>query len=167
MADKFYNEDTSGIVNNIDVILGTDADYVLPMTIKTFGNISSFIETPIGVVLAGSVERMCKNINDLPVKINSSAFQLCCSPETVTESDRAGLPPLLPCVAVSPLSSTPSPLPSSLVGREPVADSLSNGEVWHSVAGVEDVSVIDDSFIGDKDLDRILNETLNLAALSN
>ena len=74
MADTKFSSDTNGVVNDIDCTLGTDADHLLAMCYKTFGEASephtlaSYIETPHGVVLSGSLSRMMKNADFLPVK---------------------------------------------------------------------------------------------------
>ena len=68
MADAAYTDSTSGYVDNIDLVLGTDSDHMLPMAYRTFGDISNpdgmacFIETPIGVVLSGNMQKMIRNL---------------------------------------------------------------------------------------------------------
>ena len=79
LADTSYSSGTSGIVNDIDLILGTDADHMLPISYRTYGNasnpdcMSSFIETPIGIVLSGSMQKMTKNLPFLPNKIEKNS----------------------------------------------------------------------------------------------
>ena len=78
MADTKFTPDTDGVVNDIDCTLGTDADHLLAMCYKTFGEtsephtLSSYIETPQGVVLSGSLSRMIKNAEYLPSMKNKS-----------------------------------------------------------------------------------------------
>ena len=82
IADKDYNNDIPQIVDNIDVIFGTDSDHLLPMTYKTFGksgNLSSFIDTPIGVIFSGSIDKMITNLNHLPSKENDKITSTCSS----------------------------------------------------------------------------------------
>ena len=73
IADTEYNNNTNGIVDNIDLILGADADFMLPMKYQTFGaspnNSASFIETPIGVVFSGCIKKMHENIRFIPNKV--------------------------------------------------------------------------------------------------
>ena len=38
LADTSYSTSTSGLVDNIDLVLGTDSDHMLPMSYKTFGD---------------------------------------------------------------------------------------------------------------------------------
>ena len=74
LADTSFSTSTSGLVDNIDLVLGTDSDHMLPMTYKTFGDqfkpneLASFIETPIGVVLSGSMDKMFNNLKFLTDK---------------------------------------------------------------------------------------------------
>ena len=147
LADTFYSETSTGIVNNLDIVLGADYDSVLPMQLITFGNsqpLSSFIETPIGVVLAGNVERMLKNLNTLIPKDVS----LPDSGSVVGFSSTAKLPFILPSRAVSASSSAP------LRGRE-------LGVGLPELNGVGDVLVGEDS-ADSVELDRILSDTLNI-----
>ena len=71
---NFYSDKTSESVENIDIILGTDSDHMLAMTYETFGDVtnidemSSFIQTPIGVIFSGNVTKMKMNLPYLPVK---------------------------------------------------------------------------------------------------
>ena len=68
IADKQYLEDMFH-VNNIDLIIGTDFDPILPMQYKSFGHgpqQSSYIESPIGVIFSGQLDNMISNIDYLP-----------------------------------------------------------------------------------------------------
>jgi hypothetical protein len=70
LADKFLHNCQSGMIGNVDLILGTDSDHVLDMTYKKFGDCSiksCYIETPIGVILTGNVSRMLDNVAGLPL----------------------------------------------------------------------------------------------------
>ena len=73
IADNDFNYNITRIVDNIDLIFGTDSDHLLPMTYKTFGtpgNLSSYIETSIGVIFSGNIDKMIANLNSLPVKLH-------------------------------------------------------------------------------------------------
>ena len=78
IADKDYQESESKVVDNIDLVLGTDLDHVLPMSYKLFGNpanpdsMSSYIETPIGVMFSGDVSKMQANLPHLKACNDSS-----------------------------------------------------------------------------------------------
>ena len=75
IADSAYSPSTSGFVDNIDLVLGSDADHMLPLTYCSFGdkkdidNNSSYIETPIGVIFSGSVQKLKENIQFLPSRV--------------------------------------------------------------------------------------------------
>ena len=72
IADKWLINDFSGFVYNIRIVLGTDYDHLIPMSSKLFGDHlrpSSFLDTQIGVVFSGSVDRMIENLVHLPLKI--------------------------------------------------------------------------------------------------
>ena len=70
IADSEYITNNSGLVDNIDLVLGTDTDHMLSMQYRTFGDTpntsASFIETPIGIVFSGSVRKMKDNLKFLP-----------------------------------------------------------------------------------------------------
>ena len=74
LADKDFSAKCSGNIENVDFILGTDADHMLSMKYKTFGDpsnkneLSSFIDTPIGVILSGNVDKMIRNLTYLTWK---------------------------------------------------------------------------------------------------
>ena len=74
MADSEYEVNSSGYVNNIGLILGTDTDHMIPMTYKTYGdtsvpdNLASYIETPFGVILSGDLSKMIENLPFLLIK---------------------------------------------------------------------------------------------------
>ena len=55
------------VIDNIGIILG-DGDYVIEYASRRFGSglPSTYLETPIGVMLTGNVERMLLNLNHLP-----------------------------------------------------------------------------------------------------
>ena len=75
IADSAYSPASSGFVDNIDLVLGSDADHMLPMTYCSFGdkedidNNSSYIDTPIGVIFSGSVQKLKENLPFLPSKV--------------------------------------------------------------------------------------------------
>jgi hypothetical protein len=69
LADEAFVNANSTKVANLDLILGTDADYMLPMTYISFGDKSqkaSFISSPIGVIFSGSIKALINNISRLP-----------------------------------------------------------------------------------------------------
>ena len=85
LADKQLHPDTS-VVNNIQVILGSQSNHVFPCTDVVFGDEktpSIFIKTPIGAMLSGGVDRMRDNIKYLP-------FNLCQT--TVSSVDANTIP---------------------------------------------------------------------------
>ena len=57
-------------IANIDVIIGDNEAQLLPQTDVTFGGpaASVYAETPAGIMLLGSIERMLNNIDSLPIK---------------------------------------------------------------------------------------------------
>ena len=70
MADRWLHNDFTGKISNIGLVLGTDYDELIPMTTILFGkagNQSSYIDTEVGVVIAGNVNRMMNNLLYLPV----------------------------------------------------------------------------------------------------
>ena len=75
IADKDYSSETGGVVENIDMILGTDCDHMVPLEYCVFGpesnldSSSCFIETPLGIVFSGSIEKMIENLPFLPSKL--------------------------------------------------------------------------------------------------
>ena len=82
VADTAYDSETTGFVENIDIILGTDADHMLQMSYRNFGDnsnpntMATFIDTPIGVIFSGNIDKMMRNIRFLPdVSERSSNMQ--------------------------------------------------------------------------------------------
>ena len=75
IADNTYDKTSAGVYKNIDLVLGTDADHMLPLHYFTFGdpnNIdknASYIDTPLGVIFSGNIEKMLKCLQFLPSKI--------------------------------------------------------------------------------------------------
>ena len=63
IADSEYDCNTSGICSNLDIVLGTDADHMLELRYCTFGsennvnNMSSYIDSPIGVIFSGNINK--------------------------------------------------------------------------------------------------------------
>ena len=73
IADSNYLDSKIDCVNNIDIIFGTDVDAILPLAYQTFGNddnLSSFINSPIGVLFSGDVGKMMNNLKYLPYASN-------------------------------------------------------------------------------------------------
>ena len=96
LADDNFSETTAGIVNNIDVILGTDGDHMLPLSYELYGDpverdqMSCFISTPIGVILTGDVGRMRQNSEFLPSKVDThSELKTLNSGENPSEASRS------------------------------------------------------------------------------
>lgn len=76
VADNNYNHITSNIVDNIDIVLGSDENQIIPITTVCFGSLhpqSSFYNTPIGVIFTGSIARMTLNLKDIPRNTFSAA----------------------------------------------------------------------------------------------
>lgn len=70
IADKCLNASSTGVVDDISLILGTDTDHILPLTYKLFGDSqpkSCFIDTHIGVIFSGNISRMMSNLKFLPI----------------------------------------------------------------------------------------------------
>ena len=72
IADSQLEQKDCKLVGDIDLVLGTDADHMLTMNYRTFGNpekpnsMSSFIETPIGVIFSGDLDKMKNNLQFIP-----------------------------------------------------------------------------------------------------
>ena len=72
IADKGLEKNERNVVGDIDLILGTDADHMIQMKYEAFGDtsspntMSSFISTPVGVVLSGNLNKMQSNLKYLP-----------------------------------------------------------------------------------------------------
>ena len=70
----------SGIVNDIELILGSESSHILPSREIVFGESdpSAYIETPVGVMLSGNYSKMLSNSDYLPslVRKNSSDSNL-------------------------------------------------------------------------------------------
>ncbi|XP_068215919.1 uncharacterized protein [Palaemon carinicauda] len=75
LADKFLS-DSVDTIGNIGLILGNDADFLLSLTTHKFGlsNPSVYLDTPVGVMLTGNINRMMKNLDYLPnINIGNSS----------------------------------------------------------------------------------------------
>ena len=78
IADENFSSGNFREINNLDLVIGTDADHILPMKYVTFGNtndpngLSSFIDSSIGVIFSGNVEKMVNNLRFLPKKGDTS-----------------------------------------------------------------------------------------------
>ena len=103
VADNNFDSTSSGFVEKIELILGTDADHILPMSYRTFGNplepntLSSFIDTPIGVIFSGNISKMITNLdflpkqnNNFPALISKPSF----FPREISKFDVRSSPPL-------------------------------------------------------------------------
>ena len=76
IADQWLVNFPSDTVDKIGVLLGTSDDEILPMCTKIFGDgskQSTFIETEIGVVFSGNIDRMIENLPFLPENVCISA----------------------------------------------------------------------------------------------
>ena len=65
LADQFISSKCPSVVDNINMILGTENDYILPLKYVTFGKgktLSSYIDTPLGVMLSGRVDTLLDNM---------------------------------------------------------------------------------------------------------
>ena len=73
LADENYSHIHTDKVNNIDLIVGTDLDHILPISYVNFGDpnkpntLSSYINSPVGVMFSGDVDKMRSNLSHLPV----------------------------------------------------------------------------------------------------
>ncbi|XP_068203563.1 uncharacterized protein [Palaemon carinicauda] len=81
LADKFLSGSVDTI-GNIGLILGNDADFLLSLTTHKFGlsNPSVYLDTPVGVMLTGNINRMMKNLVYLPnINIGNSSHTAVCT----------------------------------------------------------------------------------------
>ena len=85
LADKEFTAYSTGHVNDIKLIIGTDHGHLLPMQSVLFGNqsMSSYGETPLGVVLIGRINQLL-NIEDLPRAEGNSVSVVTTKDETST-----------------------------------------------------------------------------------
>ena len=84
LADEWLLGSKTNMIANIGIILGTNGDAFLPMRTKLFGNDlekSSYIETDIGVIFAGDIPCMIRNLPLLPT-LNA---QISCNSNVVTD----------------------------------------------------------------------------------
>ena len=87
LADKFLLENDREDIANIGLLLGEDGDHVLEFSSRHFGEgvPSTYLETPIGIILTGNIQRMLGNLPELP----NVSFPPCspnCEPSSVTEN---------------------------------------------------------------------------------
>ena len=71
LADEGFIYSRSGMVNDVQLILGNDNDHVLPMKYVEFGYTNppaGFMETHAGIILSGSSQMMRRNLEHLPMK---------------------------------------------------------------------------------------------------
>ena len=73
------------VIENIGMVLGSNADHILPARTIVFGDksLSSYHETPLGVMLIGSLETLKENMKFLPcssVGINTRTASISCTP---------------------------------------------------------------------------------------
>ena len=71
LADSLLEDKMKDTITNIDVIIGVNEAQLLPQTDVTFGgrNASVYTETPVGVFLLGSIDKMLKILDSLPCKL--------------------------------------------------------------------------------------------------
>jgi len=83
----------SNKIDNIQFILGAEASYCIPENTVLFGKTpSSFSQTPLGVMLSGSIANMMRDISDLPARNVSEPKDTTvgkCHCATAVESDKA------------------------------------------------------------------------------
>ena len=87
LAGKFLLENDREDIANIGLLLGEDGDHVLEFSSRHFGEgvTSTYLETPIGIILTGNIQRMLGNLGELP----NLSFPPCCpncKPSSVTEN---------------------------------------------------------------------------------
>ena len=95
LADRALHGLSSGTVDNIQIIIGNDSDYILPMTYICFGNKpvrSAYIDSPAGLILTGNLTRMANNLSHLPSineenSISSQCIAVSCDHKYVVNSD--------------------------------------------------------------------------------
>ena len=91
LADRWLINNTGDVITDIQVVLGSEDDDVLPMTPVLFGESarkSSYMETSAGIVLSGNIDRIMENLPFLPMRCNSScnAIALNCVPFVCTKN---------------------------------------------------------------------------------
>ena len=73
-ADEYiYSPDDS--IDNIEMILGSNFSYCIPETNICFGSQCIYSDTPAGVMLVGSLNKLSMNIDKLPIKSNNVECQ--------------------------------------------------------------------------------------------
>ena len=80
LADKLLLKGGDEI-SNIGIVIGDNEAQIIPQTDVTFGDaaLSMFANTPFGIILFGSVERMLHNLPHLPYNENSCVLTSSCS----------------------------------------------------------------------------------------
>ena len=84
LADKLLNGQ-SDCIENIDLLLGTDAAHCLPIVERQLGNInpSLYLESHAGILLSGKLDLVLANLR-------SVSSNICNTPSVNTPSDKAG-----------------------------------------------------------------------------
>ena len=89
IADKWLLNNYSDTISNIGIVLGTDDDEIIPMSTKLFGETnkkSTYLETELGVVFSGNIDRMIENLPHLPSKCITSNYATCAVPFEATKN---------------------------------------------------------------------------------
>ena len=74
LADNLLTP-SSNHVGNIELVLGAESRHILPCQDKLFGprtGPSVFIETPIGVILTGGLDKIKRNLSELPINYDEN-----------------------------------------------------------------------------------------------
>ena len=91
LADKTIQN--SNKIDNIALIIGADADYILDITYVNFGSCSksSYMISNAGVILTGSIPRLLTNLPHLPVNsVSLGAVQQGSDSDTIADEYDAG-----------------------------------------------------------------------------
>ena len=67
------------VVGNISLIVGSESNHIIPSNDRIFGkkgNLSSFIDTPIGVMLCGGLNTLLNNLDLLPHNVSISSVEV-------------------------------------------------------------------------------------------
>ena len=86
LADKYLLNNDCDEICNFDLLLGMSANYCLPEETVLFGKkeLSTYSDTPIGIMLMGNIATLMRNLVDLPsIKDNSINFQTSISEDAV------------------------------------------------------------------------------------
>ena len=78
LADKCLLDNLDKI-GDIGLILSTNSSHCVMVNSVKFGTDSTYMNTPLGVILEGNVNRMLNNLDNLPVCVGDQVFEFSCS----------------------------------------------------------------------------------------